>query len=120
LQDKLLQVQNGKYESIDKLQKAKFYSNLTKEQYTGTDSASSSSVSMFSVSRDSLNPRLNMITLKNRLNVIDHYRYRHGVQHAHWPHFLMGRVGNMLWKYKFNYAVKGMAALMVVKSVADY
>jgi len=31
LQNKLLQVQHGKYDSMDKLQKAKFYQNLTKE-----------------------------------------------------------------------------------------
>lgn len=75
---------------------------------------------MFSVSKDSLNPRMNARTLKNRLAVIEHYRYRFGVEHAHWPHFMMGRTGNKLYKYKFNYAVKGLAAFMLVKAVADY
>ena len=120
LQNKLLRVQHGKYESMDKLQKAKFYQNLTKEQYTGTDSAANSTVSMLSVSRDSLNPKLNAQTLQRRLAVIEHYRYRFGVEQAHWPHFMMGRTFNALWKYKFNYAVKGMAALALFSAVQDF
>jgi hypothetical protein len=70
---------------------------------------------MLSVSRDTLNPLLNTDTLKARLEAIDHYKYRHGVQMAHWPHFAMNRMSRHLWKYKANYIVKGAVVYMLVR-----
>jgi hypothetical protein len=78
--------------------------NLTKEQYSGNYR---SKLPMLNASRDTLNPVLNAETLKNRLWVIEHYRTLHGIEHAYWPHYLMRNAGSHLWKYKFNYGIKG-------------
>jgi hypothetical protein len=75
---------------------------------------------MLNSSRDTLNPALNLETLKNRLWVAEHYKYLHGVEHAYWPHFAMKRAGNHLWKYKFNYAVKAFFLYQVVREVQHY
>ena len=90
--------------------------NLTKEQYTGLVNRERPGI--LSTSRDTLNPLLNTETLKNRLAVIEHYKYLHGVEHAHWPHFAMSRLGRHLMKYKFNYAVKSFALYMVYRDIA--
>jgi len=57
--------------------------------------------------------------LKNRLELIQYYKTVHG-DHAFWPHFFMRRVANHAFKYKFNYAVKGFASLLVFTSLAEY
>lgn len=91
--------------------------NLTKEQYSGNYRRS---ISALGVSRDSLNPKLSLETLKNRLWVMEHYKYLHGVEHAHWPHFVMQRAGSHLWKYKFNYAVKAFFIYQAVREYQNY
>ena len=70
-------------------------------------------MSIFNSSRDALNPFVNAETLRNRLWVIDHYRFRYGAQHTYWMHSLLGKAGNKLFKYKFNYALKGLLAYQV-------
>ena len=91
--------------------------NLTREQFTGVAKRRHG---VLSASRDTLNPLLNTETLKNRLAVIEHYKYRHGVEHAHWPHFAMKRLFNHVNKFKVNYAVKGFAAYLVYRDVAQW
>jgi hypothetical protein len=91
---------------------------LTKEQYAGV--AKVPKVGLLNTSRDALNPLLNTETLKNRLFVIQHYKYLHGVEFAHWPHFVLRNIGNNLMKYKYNYAVKGFAAFMLYRAVSEY
>ncbi len=95
-----------------------FAENLTKEQYSAA--AKQPKTGLLSVSRDALNPMLNTETLRNRLAVIQHYKFQHGAEFAYWPHFFMRNVATHLMKYKFNYAVKGFAAYLVYRSVADY
>lgn len=73
---------------------------------------------VLSASRDSLNPLLNTNTLKNRLNTIEHYKYIHGVERAHWPHFAMSRLGRHMMRYKTNLAVKGFAAYLIYRDIA--
>ena len=90
---------------------------MTKEQYSGV---SNRARGVLSVSRDSLNPLLNTDVLRARLDAIEHYKYRHGVQMAHWPHFAMSRASRHLWKYKFNYALKGLAVYMLVRDVQHF
>lgn len=68
---------------------------------------------LLSVSRDTLNPLLNTETLRNRLAVIEHYKYLHGVQRAHWPHFAMQRAARYLMRYKVNLLVKAGAGYLV-------
>lgn len=75
---------------------------------------------MLNSSRDSLNPAINLETLKNRLWVAEHYRLLHGVEHAYWPHYLMRNVGGHLKKYKFNYAIKAFFIYQVYREVQNY
>lgn len=116
---KLIAGKNQANSGYQKFASAQFYNNLTKEQYAGSV-VKSSKLGVLSTSRDTLNPLLNTETLKNRLAVIQHYKYLNGVEHAHWPHFALARLGRHLMKYKFNYAVKGFAAYMVYRDIAAY
>ena len=90
--------------------------NLTKEQFSGVTKRPGG---VLSASRDTLNPLLNTQTLKNRLAVIEHFKTQAG-QHAYWPHYAMTNVARHLLKYKFNYAVKGFAAYVVYRDIANY
>lgn len=117
LKDKL---KTGKNESTDGFQKfasAQFYENITSEQYAG---AYRPKLTIFSATRDALNPKVNTTKLRNRLWVIDHYRYRYGAQHTFWLHAAMNKYGTHLWKYKFNYGVKALAAFAVFSSIQTY
>ncbi len=91
--------------------------NLTKEQYSGQYRRK---LPYLSASRDSLNPALNLETLQARLFVMEHYKYLHGVEHAHWPHYVMKNVGGHMWKYKFNYAIKAFFLYQVYREVKNY
>jgi hypothetical protein len=75
---------------------------------------------MLNSSRDSLNPAVNLETLKNRLWVAEHYRLLNGVEFAYWPHYAMRNVGGHLWKYKFNYAVKAFFIYQVYREIQNY
>ena len=66
-----------------------------------------------------MNPLLNAETLKQRLQVIEHYKMQHGLQYARWPHFFLGNVGRQLYKYKFNYGVKAFAAYLLYRDVQN-
>ena len=90
---------------------------MTKEQYTGVVPTK---INALSASRDTLNPLLNAEILKKRLALIEHYKMQHGIQYARWPHFYLGRVGQHLYKYKFNYALKGFAAYLLYRDVQNY
>ena len=72
------------------------------------------------VSRDALNPALNHAILKERLADIEYYNARWGIQLARWPHFVMQRLGTHLYRYKFNYLLKGFAAYVVYSDVRHY
>lgn len=72
-----------------------------------------------SVSRDTLNPKMNYELLRSRLATIDFYNTRNG-ELANWPHFAMQRFGTHLNKYKFNYLVKGFFLYIVYKDVQNY
>ena len=89
---------------------------MTKEQYSGVTRPRG----ILSASKDTLNPLLNAETLKNRLALIEHYKYQHGVQMAHWPHFALKRAATHLNRYKFNYGVKAFAAYIVYSDIANY
>ena len=91
--------------------------NLTSEQYTGVVPRS---INALTTSRDTLNPLLNTTILKQRLAAIDYYKTLHGAKYARWPHFFMGRVGQQVWKYKVNLAVKGFAGYMLYREVQNY
>lgn len=93
--------------------------NLTKEKYN-THQVVNRSASALSVSRDTLNPSLNHKILKERLADIEHYNYRLGVKAAHWPHYVMMNASKHLYKFKFNYALKGFAAYMLYSEVQYY
>lgn len=73
-----------------------------------------------SASRDTLNPKLNTANLQHRLELINYYKYRNGVEMANWPHFAMKRLINHTMRYKFNYAIKGFAAYLMYRDIAQY
>ena len=77
--------------------------NLTKEQYAGQYRPR---LSIFNTARDALNPYVNAETLKNRLWVIDHYKFRYGAAHTYWLHTLLSKTAAQLNRYKFNYGIK--------------
>lgn len=86
--------------------------NLTKEKYSGV---SKRAPGVLSVSRDTLNPLLNTETLQGRLQDIEYFRNRGGVERNYWPHFAMQRMFRHLNRYKFNYAVKGAVVFMLYR-----
>ena len=88
--------------------------NLTKEQYSGSYLPK---LSIFSVTRDALNPRMNTEILRKRLWTIDHYRYRYGAKHTYWVHFALQKYGKKLWTYKLNY---GLKALLFYNAYSQY
>ena len=90
---------------------------MTKEQYSGQYRPT---VNIFNVSRDVMNPELNTELLKNRIRLIDYYKYRHGVNHTYWVHSFLSRQGNKLNKYKFNYAIKAFLAYQVYSKYKNY
>lgn len=90
---------------------------MTKEQYSGVIPRS---LNMFSASRDSLNPLLNTERLKQRLDAIEYYKYKHGQVYSRWPHYALGKAGRHLMRYKFNYAVKGFAAYLLYSDYQQY
>jgi hypothetical protein len=71
-------------------------------------------------SRDTLNPAMNLETLKNRLWVAEHYRLQHGVEHAYWPHYTIKNMARHLNKYKLNYGVKAFFAYQVYRDLAHF
>lgn len=91
--------------------------NLTKEQFSGDFRRKNQ---LLNASRDSLNPALNLETLKNRLWVTEHYRLLHGVEHAYWPHYFIRNAGGHLWKYKFNYAAKSIVIIHLFSLIQNY
>ena len=117
MKEKLIAGKNQNNQGVSKLRRAQFYENLTKEQYTG---AVPKDITTQGASPDTLNPLLNTQRLKSRLQLIEAYRYKHGVMYARWPHFVMQKVGSNLWRYKFNYAVKGLAAFMLYQEYANW
>ena len=91
--------------------------NLTSEQYTGVVPRQ---INALSVSRDTLNPLLNANVLKQRLGAIDYYSNLHGPRYMYWPHYFMRSTAQMMWRYKFNFAVKGFCAFMLYREVNQY
>lgn len=91
--------------------------NLTKEQYAGSFRPR---LTIFDSSRDALNPMVNTETLRNRLWVIDHYKYRYGANHTFWVHTLLGKAFGNLNRYKFNYAVKAFLLYSAFSKYQNY
>ena len=72
------------------------------------------------MNRDQLNPALNASTLKQRLAVIDHYKFRYGADYTYWVHTAMRNVNSHLWKYKFNYLLKAFFAYQALRYYQNY
>ena len=72
------------------------------------------------MTRDALNPRVNAEVLRNRLWVIDHYKFRYGAQHTFWVHYGLRNLARHAWTYKLNYLAKGLLAYNVYRSFATY
>ena len=115
--NKLIAGKNESQGGYQKFASAQFYENLTNEAYTGVQPKS---FNQLSTSRDTLNPLLNVETLRNRLAVIEHYKLLRGEQHTFWPHYGLTNVARHLNRYKFNYAVKAFAAYIVYRDYVNY
>ena len=55
---------------------------------------------IFSATRDALNPFLNTESLRNRLWVIDHYKFRYGAAHTYWVHSALQKYFSHLNKFR--------------------
>jgi hypothetical protein len=117
LKSKLKAGKNEKSEGYQKFAAAQFYENLTKEQYAGSYRPR---LSIFNSSRDALNPFVNAETLRNRLWVIDHYRFRYGASHTYWVHTALSRAFKRVNTYKFNYLLKAFLAYNVYSRYQTY
>ena len=117
LKDKLKTGKNETSDGYQKFASAQFYENLSSEQYAG---AYRPKLTIFSATRDALNPQVNTTKLRNRLWLIDHYRYRYGAQHTFWLHAAMKGLGTKLWKYKFNLGAKACAGYLIYNSYSTY
>ena len=91
--------------------------NLTREQYAG---AIRPRFSMFNSARDALNPHANAETLRNRLWVIDHYRFRYGAAHHYWVHTALSKLARNVRTYGLNYAVKALIGYQIYSSLQTY
>ena len=67
-----------------------------------------------------MNPALNAETLRNRLWVIEHYKYRYGADHTYWVHALLRKGYGRVFKYKFNYLVKAFLAYQAYAAYQNY
>ena len=63
---------------------------------------------------------MNTEKLRNRLALIDHYKYRYGAQHTYWVHYALRNVARNCWTYKFNYLAKGALAYLTYRQIAAY
>ena len=88
---------------------------MTKEQFAG-----SHNLNPLDVSKDTLNPALNANLVRNRLQIIEAFKYRHGAEYTYWVNTTMRRVYNQVWKYKFNYLLKGFIAFMAIREYQNY
>ena len=82
---------------------AKFYKNLTQNQYQGTTSATST---LKAASRESLNPVQNLQRLRERLAQTEEIAARLTTRQRYWAGHALDRVFARMWTYKFNYAIK--------------
>jgi len=67
-----------------------------------------------------LNPFVNAETLRNRLWVIDHYKFRYGAGHTYWVHSALSRAFKNVNRYKFNYLLKAFLAYNVYSKYQTY
>jgi hypothetical protein len=77
-------------------------------------------LSIFNSSRDALNPFVNAETLRNRLWVIDHYRFRYGAAHTYWVHTFLSKTFTRVNRYKFNYLLKAFLAYNIYSRYQTY
>lgn len=58
--------------------------------------------------------------LKQRLEAIDHYKYRWGADHTYWVHTALRNSFRFLNKYKVNFAIKGILAYQAWAAYKNY
>jgi hypothetical protein len=63
---------------------------------------------------------VNAETLRNRLWVIDHYRFRYGASHTYWVHTALSRALKRVNTYKFNYLLKAFLAYNIYSRYQTY
>ena len=67
--------------------------------------------------RDTLNPKMNLVNLHERLRMIEHYKALRTPELLHWPHYAIGKYASHINKYKFNYALKAFLVYNLVSEV---
>eukprot|EP00347_Sterkiella_histriomuscorum_P000109 403377146 len=118
LKSKLIAGKNEELHGLQSFANAQFYENLTKEEFTGTQT--NAHLQNLSQTSTALNPVANLELMKTRLAVAEYYRLLHGEQHAYWVHYTLRNVGRHLNKYKFNYAIKGYLVFTIYNEIAHY
>ena len=117
LKQRLVAGKNETKDGFSKYAQTQFLDNLTKEQYAG---ATRPTLSIFNQTKDTLNPNLNSAFIRERLMVIEHYKFRYGEAHTYWVHQLLGKTSRNIFKYKYNYLLKAFLAYQVYAKYAQY
>ena len=103
LSQKLQAGKNERQHGYEKYMTAKFYKNLTQSQYQGSITDTDT---MKAVSENSLNPAANLARMKLRLSQTQAIAARYTPEQANWVRYALERVGNKVWRFKFNYLIK--------------
>ena len=90
---------------------------MTREQFAGSYRPR---LQIFNSARDALNPHANAANLRNRLWVIDHYRFRYGAAHHYWVHTALSKIAKNVKTYGANYAVKALIGYQIYSSIQTY
>lgn len=75
---------------------------------------------MLNSSRNAMNPVMNLENLRARLQAIEYYKNLRGVEYDYWPHYVLGKMNRHLWRYKFNYAIKGFFVYALYSEIRHY
>ena len=85
----------------EKWMTAKYYKNLTDSQFNNRAEATSIPTGF---KRDSLNPAVNLMRLRQRIATTDAIAARYTPAQREWLRLSIETVGGKLWKFKFNYS----------------
>ena len=99
---------------FEKYMTAKYYKNLTDSQFSNRSEASSIPTGF---RRDSLNPAVNLMRLRQRIATTEAIAARYTPAQREWVRLSLEVVGGKLWKYKFNYLVK---FVFLFKAFSEY
>uniref|UniRef100_A0A7S3N9L4 Uncharacterized protein n=1 Tax=Euplotes harpa TaxID=151035 RepID=A0A7S3N9L4_9SPIT len=95
-------LKGSKY-GFEKYMTTKYYKNLTQSQFANRSDAQAFETGF---RRESLNPAVNLMRLRQRLATTDAIAARYTPVQRDWLRLSLEKVGSKVWKYKFNYMFK--------------